>query len=79
MSASDSLPYCRIWNANGLELYSEPFLPYDERPVALEELKISKTPTFPGPDRVGLEDGRMLFPRSRFDDLKRLFNRTSQK
>ena len=63
--------HCRIWNGAGLILVDEDFLPYDGRStIAPEELKISSNPTFPGPDRIFLTNGRILLPRSRFDELK---------
>jgi hypothetical protein len=34
------------------------------------ELTISAEPTFPGPDRIWLLNGRVLLPKSRFADLK---------
>ena len=62
---------CRIWNGAGLILEDEDFLPYDGgSTTAAEELKISPDPAFPGPDRVFLANGRILLPRSRFDELK---------
>jgi hypothetical protein len=63
--------HCRIWNGSGLILEDEDFLPYDggSAPVA-EELKISPDPTFPGPDRIFLANGRILLPRSRFEELR---------
>jgi hypothetical protein len=63
--------HCRIWNEAGLVLEDEVFLPYDGgQPPEAEELKISPEPTFPGPDRIFLTNGRILLPRSRFDELK---------
>jgi hypothetical protein len=64
--------HCRIWNGAGLILVDEEFLPYDGgAPPAAEELMISADPTFPGPDRIILKNGRVLLPRSRFDELKK--------
>jgi hypothetical protein len=50
----------------------EEFLPYDggTQPTG-EELKIATYPLFPGPDRIFLINGRVLLPRSRFDELKK--------
>ena len=63
--------HCRIWNKVGLILEDEEFLPYDggSTPVPVE-LAILPDPKFPGPDRVFLANGRILLPRSRFDELK---------
>ena len=64
--------HCRIWNGAGLNLVDEGFLPYDGGPPPkAEELKISSDPTFPGPDRICLSNGRVLLPQSRFDELKK--------
>ena len=63
--------YCRIWNKGGLVLEDEEFLPYDGgAPPTADELKIEPNPTFQGPDRIFLTNGRILLPRSRFDRLK---------
>jgi hypothetical protein len=63
--------HCRIWNGAGLILEDEEFLPYDGGlPCTAEELRIAPDPAFPGPDRIFLANGRILLPRSRFDELK---------
>ena len=63
--------HCRIWNGAGLLLEDEDFLPYDGEPIVeATELTISPDPVFPGPDRVFLTGGRILLPRSRFEELK---------
>lgn len=62
---------CRIWNGVGLSLEDEEFLPYDGGITpAGEELKIARDAAFSGPDRIFLTNGRILLPRSRFDELK---------
>src|SRR5690349_12682795 len=51
VSEADGSAHCRIWNAGGLVLYDEIFLPYDERTkLTKAELTIAPEPTFPGPD-----------------------------
>jgi len=63
--------HCRIWNGSGLVLEDEEFLPYDGGSTpAAEELQIPPNSKFPGPDRIFLANGRILLPRSRFDELK---------
>lgn len=63
--------HCRIWNGAGLLLEDEEFLPYDGGSTPFGgELKISPDPTFPGPDRIILTNGRILLPHSRFNELK---------
>ena len=65
-------PHCRIWNRGGLLLFDEEFLPYDLGPLPIAtELQIPTYSWFPGPDRVVLSNKRILFPRSRFDELRR--------
>ena len=69
---ADASTRCRIWNAGGLVLYDEAFLPYDEQtPLTKGDLTIAVEPTFPGPDRIWLANGRVLLPQSRFKDLKK--------
>jgi len=64
--------HCRIWSGAGLVLVDEEFIPYDGgAPPSAEDLRISVEPTFPGPDRIFLANGRVLLPRSRFDELKK--------
>jgi hypothetical protein len=70
--AAGKAVHCRIWNAGGLVLADEEFLPYDGgAPPSAEELRISAAPTFPGPDRIYLTNSRVLLPGSRFDQLKK--------
>jgi hypothetical protein len=63
--------YCRIWNGAGLVLENEEFIPHDGgAPPKVGELSIESDPKFPGPDRIFLTNGRILLPRSRFDEMK---------
>jgi hypothetical protein len=63
---------CTIWNGAGSVLETGAFLPYDGgAPPTTEELKIDSDPTFPGPDRIVLRNGRILLPSSRFPELKK--------
>jgi hypothetical protein len=71
ISAAHQPPHCVIWNRGGLVLYDEEFLPADQGSLPTEaELQIPATTWFSGPDRICLADGRVLFPRSRFGELK---------
>jgi hypothetical protein len=64
--------HCRIWNAGGLPLADEGFLPYDAGPSPrVDELKIDADPAFPGPDRIFLANKRVLLPKSHFEELKK--------
>lgn len=68
--------HCSVWNRVGLQLHDEVFLPYDGRPaITQDELSIVSDWEFPGDDRIRLTNGRILLPASRFDELKRLFDR----
>ena len=85
MSAANSQAVrCSIWNGAGLVLVNEEFMPYDGgAPPTGDELKISTDPAIPsGPDRVFLSNGRVLLPRSRFDELQKfidwLYGKASQ-
>jgi hypothetical protein len=72
--------HCRIWNRGGIILYDEEFLPHDGgKSPTIDELKIPQETTFPGPDRVFLSNGRVLLPRSRFDELKKFIDRLKGK
>jgi hypothetical protein len=78
-SAADASTRCRIWNAVGLVLYDEEFLPYDEHtPINNSELTIATEPAFGGSDRIWLANGRVLLPRSRFEDLKKFIDRLNR-
>ena len=71
---------CQIFNWKGGLLYDETFLPYDQGPtVGLSDLKIPKYVPAVGPDWVCLENGRILLPESRFDQLKAFLERTTPK
>ena len=70
---------CRIWNGLGLILENEEFLPYDGKVTPrADELRISPDPTFPGPDRIFLTNGRVLLPKSRFERLKKFVDWLNQ-
>jgi hypothetical protein len=59
-------------------LVDEVFLPYDGgAPIQPAQLKIPRHALGAGPYWVNLENGRILIPKSRFDEIKREFDRTS--
>ncbi len=61
--------HCRIWNAAGLLLEDDDFVPYDGgAPPTSEELKIAPDPTYP--QLIRLKNKRLLLPKSRFDEMK---------
>lgn len=68
--------HCIVWNAVGLKLHDEVFLPYDQGVAVTEgEAEIASHWEFPGDDRVRLKNGRVLLPRSRFEEVKRFLDR----
>jgi hypothetical protein len=68
--------HCHIWNFGGETLYDEEFVPYDAgRPVAADQLKIVDRNS--GPDRVTLENGQILIPKSRQADLRKFLDGVS--
>jgi len=68
-----------VWNWGGDVLAEEVFLPYDGGPPAgPNELKI-KSKGSTGSDRVLLANGRILIPKSRYEDVKRLLDEMNGK
>ena len=62
---------CQIFNWKGGVLYDETFLPYDEGlPVGSADLRIPRYVPAVGLDWICLENGRILLPESRFQELK---------
>jgi hypothetical protein len=69
---------CQIYNWGGEVLYDEVFLPYDGGPPILQaDLKIPRYLPSVGLGWVCLKNGRILLPKSRFEDLKKFLDRTS--
>jgi len=69
----DSDDHCRVFNGNGLIIIDDTFDPYDGGPpVPSEELRIDSRRSFG--DWVWLENGRILLPRSDFDQVKNLLD-----
>jgi hypothetical protein len=63
---------CQIYNWRGGLLYDEVFLAYDGGGIVVQaDLKIPGYTALSGPDRVCLANGRILIPKSRYDDVKR--------
>lgn len=63
---------CQIYNWGGGLLYDEVFLPYDGGAAVLQvDLKIPRYAPLSGPDRICLQNGRILIPKSRYDEVKR--------
>lgn len=63
---------CQIYNWGGGLLYDETFVPYDGEGAVLQaELKIPRYAPLSGPDRVCLQNGKILIPKSRYDEVKR--------
>ncbi len=71
---------CQIFNWKGGLIYDENFLPYDQGPtVGASDLRIPRYVPAVGPDWVCLENGRILLPASRFDQLKSFLDKTTPK
>ncbi|HEX5226213.1 MAG TPA: hypothetical protein VFW44_00820 [Bryobacteraceae bacterium] len=61
---------CYIWNRGGLILAEGEFVAYDGGgPAKTDELLISDAES--GPDRVSLQNGRILIPKAREAEMKR--------
>ena len=64
--------HCQIFNAGGNVLSDERFLPYDGGKAAKDsELKIVSNSDITGPQYVCLANGRILIPKSHFENQKR--------
>ena len=78
VEASTGKDRCQIFNWRGGLLYDEIFLPYDQGPsVTTSDLRIPRYVPAVGPDWVCLENGRILLPASRFDELKAFLDKTT--
>ena len=61
---------CNIWNRGGLILAEGEFVAYDRGgPAKTDELLISDAES--GPDRVSLQNGRILIPKAREAEMRR--------
>ena len=64
---------CHTWNRGGLVLEEGEFVPYDDGVAATSgELRIGDINS--GPDRVELQNGRILIPKAREADMKRFLD-----
>lgn len=64
--------HCQIFNARGQIISDEAFLPYDGGKAAKDqELKIVSNSDIAGPQYVCLTNGRILIPKSHFENQKR--------
>jgi hypothetical protein len=71
----EEVDYCQIYNLGGDILYDEVSLPYDGGKAAKEdELKIVSRSKLTGPNYVCLENGRILIPKSHFENQKRFID-----
>jgi hypothetical protein len=71
----EDVDYCQIYNLGGRVLFDEVFLPYDGGKAAKEdELKIVSRSNLTGPYYVCLENGRILIPKSDFENQKRFID-----
>jgi hypothetical protein len=71
---------CQIYNWGGALLYDEEFLAYDGNGAVVEgDLKIPGYAPLSGPDRVCLANGRILIPKSRYEEVRRHLDRVTGK
>jgi hypothetical protein len=77
-STSDAEVSCQIYNWKaGSSLYDEVFLPYDQQgPILQSDLTIKTESPLSGPDRIVLQNGRILIPMSRYAVVREFLNRT---
>ena len=69
---------CQIYGWRGTVLYDEIFLPYDGgAAVSSADLMIPRYAPTVGDDWICLKNGRILLPKSRFEDIKKFLDRTS--
>jgi hypothetical protein len=67
---------CQIYNNNGRILYDEEFIPYDGNSIVdPSELVVARECRYAAPTRICLSNGKILIPRSRFEDEKTLLDR----
>lgn len=71
---------CQIFNWKGGLMYDEIFLPYDGgTALGTSDLRIPRYVPAVGPDWVCLENGRILLPASRFEQLKAFLDKSTPK
>jgi hypothetical protein len=67
--------HCQIFFTDGSILSEDDFLPYDGgTAVGADELKIDPHTHFADLDRIILRNGRILLPKSRYDDEKKFWD-----
>jgi hypothetical protein len=71
----EDVDYCQSFNQVGVVLLNEVFLPYDGGKAARQsELEILTDTDLTGPDYVCLKNGRILVPKSHFEQIKRFLD-----
>jgi hypothetical protein len=72
---ADDIDHCQTFNAGGVTLEDEPYLPYDGDKAANEsDLKIDANARLRGPYIICLQNGRILIPTSDFENQKRFLD-----
>jgi hypothetical protein len=67
--------HCQIFNMGGDIIYDEVFLPYDgEKAPKANELEIDGFSIPRGPDYVHLKNGRILIPKSQFEQQRQFLD-----
>jgi hypothetical protein len=73
--APNDVDRCQIYNWGGGVIWDEVFVPYDgESAVREPGLTIDNETRFAGPQYVCLKNGRILIPKSHFEDTKRFLD-----
>lgn len=76
----ENVDYCRIFNAGGDVIWNEVFLPYDGGKAANEaELMIDSEARLKSWQFVCLKNGRILLPKSKYEDFKEFLDRRTGK
>lgn len=71
----NDVDHCQIFNAGGATLEDETFLPYDGGKAAKDsELRIDRDNRLAGPYIICLKNGRILIPKSDFENQKRFID-----
>jgi len=72
---SRDVDHCQIYNWGGRVIWNEAFLPYDGGIAARDsELVIDNKNRLAGPQYVCLKNGRILIPKTDFDNQKRFLD-----
>ena len=78
--SNEDMNYCQIFNRGGDVIWNEVFLPYDGGKAAKgAELQVDGESRIAGPQYVCLKNGRILLPKSQFENFKTFIDRRTGK